>query len=185
MAAGRAAEIALFSVSRVAAGERKQGTLYALLVGVGKYKMAGLNLRGPINDTENVAELLAQNERRTFSRVEKRELLDHQATRAHVESSLEAMVAKAKPEDLILLYFSGLGERTALPIDANGGTRAGSRKKPAGAQSGETVEKGDDLQQVSLLLHDCDRSKGRITQPDLLALLGTAKAERLVVILDF
>ena len=146
---------------------------------VRKYKIVGVDLPGPVNDIASVAKLLAQKERRTFPRVERRELLDHQATRAHVESVLGAMVAKAKPQDLILLYFSGHAMRNSAPTDTNGGTRAG-------AQSGETAEKGEAVQQVSLVLHDFDyKGEGQITQPEPLAAVEDAKAERLVVILDF
>lgn len=162
--AGDAASIiALFAAGNRPAGERAQGTLHALLVGVGQHRLPQMELRGPGNDVARLGKALATRARRLFQRAEVRALLDKQATRAGIDRALATLAAGAKRHDLVLFYFSGhatLGDPTA--------------------------EQADGRQETQLVLYDYDgKGGGLITHRDVVAALGANKAEHRVVILDF
>jgi hypothetical protein len=158
--AGDAEAIALFASGKRA--EQAQGTLHALLVAVGKHRQPNMGLPGPINDITRLTRMLNSRERRLFQHLSLRKLLDKQATRARLDRALAGVASAAKPQDLLLFYFSGHGSRRDLPKKAAGG------------------------QELFLVLYDFDsKGGGEMTHRDLLQALGTGKAERRVVILDF
>jgi hypothetical protein len=161
--AGDAESIALFAARRRPAGASSEGTLHALLVGVGKHRVPNMELRGPGNDVARLGKVLGTRERRLFQRVEMRTLLDGQATRAGIDRALATLTAGAKPQDLVLFYFSGHATR-----------------------GDPTTRKADSAQDTYLVLYDYDaKGGGMITHRDVLAALGATKAGRRVVMLDF
>lgn len=156
------ATVALFASERRTGGERVQGTLHALLVGVGKHRWGKMGLNAPVNDLARLASTLNTRERRLFQQVSLRKLLDKQATRARLDRALADLAATAKPQDLALFYYSGHGSR---------------RDKP---------KKGEGGQELYFVLYDFDtKGGGEITHRDILKVFETMKANRRVVILDF
>lgn len=162
--AGDAATVALFA-------SRKQkrkisggppGTLHALLVGVGHYRLPGAKLSGPANDIEGFRDLLRTRERRLFRQVEIHTLLDRQATRAGFDRALARLADVANPQDLALLYFSGHGSRRDLS------------------------KKADGAQELVIVLYDFDnKGRGEISHAGLVKAFEAVKAEQKVIILDF
>ena len=159
---GYADAISLFASGERTGDERAQGTLHALLVGVGKHRGPNMDLLGPVNDVVRLAQVLNMRERRLFQHVSLRKLLDDQDTRTCLDRALADLAATAKPQDLVLFYFSGHGSRRDLPKKAEGG------------------------QELFLVLYDFDtKGGGEITHRDLLKALDKGKAGRRLVILDF
>lgn len=166
--AGDVDRIALF-----AAGARPAdvvpATLHALLVGVGSYRMDGMELRGPVNDVALLSKVLGTRRGRLFKRAEVHVLLDGQATRAEVGRALETIVRSAKAPDLVLFYYSGHGAR------GDPTAKAGKGAKPA-----------DGTQDMYIIFHDYDgKGAGMVTQREILAALQATKAGQRVAILDF
>lgn len=156
------ATVALFASGRRRGSERAQGTLHALLVGVGRHRRPNMGLNGPVNDLARLAQVLNMRERRLFQHVSLYKLLDKQATRARLDRALADLAAAAKPQDLVLFYFSGHGSRRDLTKKAEGG------------------------QELFLVLYDFDmKGGGEITHRDLLKALEAVKAGRQVAIFDF
>lgn len=160
--AGDAEAISLFASGKGSGGRRAQGTLYALLVGVGKHRRPNMNLNGPVNDVARLVQVLNTRERRLFQHASVRKLLDKEATRARLDRAFAELSAAAKPQDLVLFYFSGHGSRRDLPKKAEGG------------------------KELFLVLYDFDmKGGGEITHCDVLKALDGVKARQRVVILDF
>ena len=160
---GDADRMALFAASRRPRGERAEGTLHALVVGVGKHRQSGLTLMGPPNDISRIAKLLATRERRLFARASVTRLLNAEATRAAVDQALNKLVAAAKPQDLVMFYFSGRG----------------GRHEPTDKLKGQP---GLAREEIVLAFYDY---ADQMTHRDLSALLDKTKAERKLVVLDF
>ncbi len=84
-------------------------TRKALLVGVNKYKMAGSDLNGCVNDVTNVRHILMTYF--GFSVKEIRVVIDERATKANIMKRLEWLVKGAKTGDQLLFHFSGHGSQ--------------------------------------------------------------------------
>ena len=89
--------------------ENRICNLYALLVGIDKYKNPGNNLNGCVNDIEEVEKFLKNrlNYNSYNSHIEK--LLNEQATRQNVIEKFESHLCKAGKDDVVLFYFCGHG----------------------------------------------------------------------------
>jgi len=90
------------------------GKRYALLVGVGDYDNPSINdLPACVNDVEDLATMLQEANRGGFEVMKlvsnKTPQKDDDPTGTSVLRSLKAIVNQAKPEDLLLFYFSGHG----------------------------------------------------------------------------
>jgi uncharacterized caspase-like protein len=84
---------------------QRSGRLYAVCVGVSEYAQPSANLKYPRQDAQDVYELL-----RYHAAAPNLVLLtDHQATANNVLSQLNALFAQARPQDIVILYFSGHG----------------------------------------------------------------------------
>lgn len=79
----------------------------ALIVGVGKYRLPGADLRGPPNDARHWVELLKS---RGFPLSTIRVLLDERATRKNILEGLSWLVDAGKG-DILFFAFSGHGSR--------------------------------------------------------------------------
>jgi hypothetical protein len=100
--------LALFSIC--AAAEQR-----ALLVGVGKYSVPGIDLPGIDLDLERMRETLIL---MGFEDSQIRSLLDDQATSKNVQSEFETWLRQGvEPQDRVVFYFSGHGSNTP---DLNG-----------------------------------------------------------------
>jgi len=157
--AGDADRIALFAAGSPTAGSRTKAVLHALLIGVAKYKHAGMDLRGPPNDVALMEKLLANKKGRLFARVTVQSLIDSEATRAAVAKALAKLAAATKPGDLAMVYFSGHALRE------------------------EEVQKAETL---TLVLNDyTPAGRGRMNHRELIAALAQGKAAQQLVVLDF
>jgi uncharacterized caspase-like protein len=90
---------------------RRSATLYVLTVGVNQYANVRYNLRYAVSDAQNfAAEVKRQQELvKPEQKVEIISLLNSEATRANILSTLSKLVRKAQPEDAVVIYFSGHG----------------------------------------------------------------------------
>jgi len=92
---------------------------YALLVGIGDYPQAALDLLGPKNDISALDKLLKDNWQ--FKPQNVRVLLDQQATKANVLAELRALKKRSQPGDELFFYYSGHGtsagdQNVGLPL---------------------------------------------------------------------
>lgn len=101
-----------FQFQNVAPGSGRPGakfpsSYYVLAVGISKYQLPQLNLRGPANDAKAIAEMFRSQGRP--ARVDL--LLDERATKAAIVQALDRAVAQASEDDLVIIYMSGHGDR--------------------------------------------------------------------------
>jgi hypothetical protein len=87
----------------------------ALLIGVNKYAIPGADLRGCVNDVNDIAETLQQIH--GFAPADLTLLLDEQATKAAMEQQIAALVDGASAGDILYLHYSGHGSNVP---DTNG-----------------------------------------------------------------
>jgi len=81
----------------------------ALLVGINKYYTSGNDLKGCVNDVENMKEFLLNH--CGFSLMQIKTLTDKQATESNIIKSLKQMVEQAKQGDHLIFHFSGHGSQ--------------------------------------------------------------------------
>ena len=81
----------------------------ALLVGVNKYRMAGADLQGCVNDVTNIRDVLLKYS--GFSVREIRVLVDARATKAAIMKRLAWLVKGAAAGDRMVFHFSGHGSQ--------------------------------------------------------------------------
>jgi len=92
---------------------------HALLVGIGDYPQAALDLLGPKNDIDALDRVLKENWQ--FKPDNVRVLMDNQATKANVLAELRGLKKRSKPGDELFFYYSGHGtsagdEDVGLPL---------------------------------------------------------------------
>ena len=92
-----------------AGGQRR----LALVVGVGQYKAEKVpDLAGPPNDARRIYELLTGESGFAFPRQNVCLLLNEQATTAAFRKAFdEALVARARPQDLAVIFYAGHGSQ--------------------------------------------------------------------------
>lgn len=95
-----------------------QGTRWALLVGVAEYPRTASGyeiqpLQAPVKDVNALAALLKDPSKGRFEADQIVTLTDAQATRRNILITFNDIVRQAKPEDLVLFYFSGHGYRAS------------------------------------------------------------------------
>jgi metacaspase-1 len=87
----------------------------ALLIGVNEYRIAGANLRGCVNDVENMERALTKY--LGFPATGIKKLIDAQATKKKIEAGIKALLKGSKAGDVLYLHYSGHGANTP---DLNG-----------------------------------------------------------------
>jgi WD40 repeat protein len=117
---------------------KRKGIAYVLACGINQYANAQYNLKYAVADARTFAdEVKAQQAKlQQFERVEVIPLVDGEATKANIMSSLKKLVDASQPEDAVIIYFAGhgtaqgvrfylvphdlgyTGSRTALTADA-------------------------------------------------------------------
>src|SRR3954451_3269200 len=96
------------------------GRKLALLVGIGKYKNIGPRLYGPANDLEAMRSVL-RSPAYGFRNEDIHVLPEGRAKRADILEEIEEhLIAKARPGDVVLFYFSGHGAVCSDPGDPTG-----------------------------------------------------------------
>ncbi|MCU0585575.1 MAG: caspase family protein [Desulfobacterales bacterium] len=153
---GDAAALALFGGGKRPARPSAEGTLHALLVGVGKHRQKSMELAGPVNDVSRISKLLGTRERRLLPKAQIRTLIDKQVTRTRFNRALANLCAAGRPEDTVLFYFSGHGSH---------------------AMQG---------QKMFMVFWDYDgKGGGVINHDELREALALTKAGNVIVLLDF
>jgi WD40 repeat protein len=84
--------------------------LYLVAVGVSQYQIADFRLDNAANDARALGDLLRPPSPPVYDRAEVTTLLDGQATAANIAAALGAVGAKARPQDVVVIFFSGHGE---------------------------------------------------------------------------
>ena len=87
----------------------------ALLVGINKYKIAGADLSGCVNDVTNMRDILLKHF--GFTTKDMRIFVDERATKKNIIDGLKWLVNKAKGNDRLLFHFSGHGSQI---VDTDG-----------------------------------------------------------------
>ncbi len=121
------------SVKLLWTGPRRDGggarlpNLHILAVGVGRYKLAALNLDYAAKDAGDFAHALGRQEGKAYGKVEISLLTDSDATLARLREELERIKASASPFDASIVFLAGHGVDDAqgryffLPHDADPG----------------------------------------------------------------
>lgn len=78
-----------------------------MLIEINRYKIAGSDLRGCVNDVHNMEEVL--NTYYDFTPETMTLLLDSDATRERIQKEIQNLFKGAKPGDVLYLHFSGHG----------------------------------------------------------------------------
>lgn len=84
--------------------------LHLLIAGINQYKDAVLNLKYARPDGEAMGSFFGERCVKMFSSCSITELYDENAGGDAIEKAIDAIAAKANPEDIVMLYFSGHGE---------------------------------------------------------------------------
>ncbi len=84
--------------------------LFVVAIGVSDYQRAEFRLANAANDARAIAELLRQPSPPVYERAEVELLLDRDATNANIMAALRKVAAKARPQDIVVIFFSGHGE---------------------------------------------------------------------------
>jgi hypothetical protein len=90
-------------------------TKRALLIGINKYQIAGADLRGCVNDVQDLSAALTE-----FHGFKKRDittLLDGAATKKAMETGIRSLLRNAKKGDVVVLHYSGHGSN--VPDDGS------------------------------------------------------------------
>jgi metacaspase-1 len=87
----------------------------ALLIGINRYKIPGADLRGCVNDVENMKGVLTQ--MYGFASKDVTVMTDFAATTKAMKAAISKLVRDARSGDVVLLHYSGHG---ANVIDVNG-----------------------------------------------------------------
>jgi hypothetical protein len=79
----------------------------ALLIGINRYQIPGADLRGCVNDVQNLRQALVQY--CGFAAGNIKTQLDLRATKKNMQSGIESLLKGAKSGDVLLLHYSGHG----------------------------------------------------------------------------
>ncbi len=97
------------------------GNYYALIIGIDKYSGTWKKLNNAVNDARAIENSLKSQYKFDVFRT----LYDEQATRVNIIKEFEWLVANVKPDDNVLIYYSGHGEYNKqlnkgywVPVDA-------------------------------------------------------------------
>jgi WD40 repeat protein len=85
-------------------------TLYLLATGVSQYREPAFRLANAARDASALADLLRKPSPPIYERAEITTLLDADATNENIAAGLEKIAAAARPQDIVLVFFSGHGE---------------------------------------------------------------------------
>jgi len=107
----------------------KTGNLYVLSIGINVSPNESIfhNLKFAVADAQAVADAFSTKEvGNAFRNVEIKTLVDSNASLAGIRSALEHLIEVCKPEDVVIIYYSGY----AMPQSTQPETRSTSRTSP-------------------------------------------------------
>jgi hypothetical protein len=93
----------------------------AVLIGVNRYRVPGADLRGCVNDVNNMKKLLTS--RYGFKPADIRVLTDFGATKTAIETAISSLIRRARRGDIVLVHYSGHGSN----VPDNDGDEADKR----------------------------------------------------------
>ena len=79
----------------------------AVLIGINRYRMPGADLRGCVNDVNNLQSVLTSHY--GFVKNDIKVLTDYDATKKAMQASIRTLITDAKKGDVLLLHYSGHG----------------------------------------------------------------------------
>jgi uncharacterized repeat protein (TIGR01451 family) len=101
------------------------GDYYGLVIGIDQYSGEWPMLKNAVNDAKGIAELLSSQYNFQYLKT----LYDKEATRDNILAQFEYFMKNVKPNDNVLIYYSGHGEYIEsmdkgfwVPVDATGKT---------------------------------------------------------------
>jgi WD40 repeat protein len=135
--------------------------LYLVAIGVSRYADANLSLSFAAKDAEALAEVFRRRGQSLYHKIEVASLLDDQATRDNIKTSLKSVASATRPQDTLMIFLAGHGTMVGqryyfVPYEL--------RKRAARVE--------DDIRQQG------------IPADELSDYLGSAKALKRVLILD-
>ncbi len=130
-------------------------SLYVLAVGINDYPDKRLKLDCAAPDAQALRQAFVTNSSKLFREVDVKLLLDRQATRANILNGLHWLAGKAKPGDVVVVFYAGHGDCKIedqfylVPVDANFRNLSGT------GISGETLKRAlADLPSTTMLVLD-------------------------------
>ena len=84
--------------------------LYVLAIGVSRYRQPEFRLANAANDARAVADLLRKPTPPVYDAADVATLLDDEATAPNIMEALQGIAAKARPQDIVVVFLSGHGE---------------------------------------------------------------------------
>src|SRR5262245_47439116 len=87
----------------------------ALLIGINRYRIPGADLRGCVNDVQNMQGVLTQYY--GFEAQEIKIVTDYEATKQAVQTEIATLLSQARRGDVLFLHYSGHGSNVP---DKNG-----------------------------------------------------------------
>src|SRR5262245_58017570 len=79
----------------------------ALLIGINKYQIQGADLRGCVNDVEDLSAALV--EFHGFKKSDIKVLADAAASKKSMQAAIKSLLKESKKGDVVLLHYSGHG----------------------------------------------------------------------------
>src|SRR6185437_8446881 len=84
--------------------------LYVLAIGVSQYRQPEFRLANAANDARAIADLLRKPTPPVYDAADVAMLLDDQETAPNITAALQRIAAKARPQDIVVVFLSGHGE---------------------------------------------------------------------------
>jgi hypothetical protein len=84
--------------------------LYVLAIGVSRYRQPEFRLANAANDARALADLLRKPTPPVYDAADVATLLDDEATAPNIAQALQRIAAKARPQDIVVVFLSGHGE---------------------------------------------------------------------------
>ena len=84
--------------------------LFIVAIGVSNYQQPEFRLANAANDAKAVGEMLERPSPPVYGHAHAKLLLDNDATTPNIVAALQSIATEARPQDIIVIYFSGHGE---------------------------------------------------------------------------
>src|SRR6185437_8674209 len=84
--------------------------LYVLAIGVSQYRQPEFRLANAANDARAIADLLRKPTPPVYDAADVATLLDDEATAPNITQAFQRIAAKARPQDIVVVFLSGHGE---------------------------------------------------------------------------
>ncbi len=156
--------------------EARGATLYLLSAGVSQFQQKALNLANADADAASVAKMFAGSNMPVYARAEITTLLNGEATSEAIEAALRTIAAKARPDDLVVLFLAGHGQQVDghyyyAPVEFGTADPALFQRALGNAPGADQA------------LDDLFRREG-LGQDKLLPIVQSIQAARVAVVLD-